>query len=528
MGARSLRHSGIEAPIVEATGERRLVVLKQTILAVVLVILPLFYTQLPPLEDYPNHLARMFVLARPEDPFLSRFYTIQWAPIPNLIMDLFVPPLVPIFGVYTAGRIFIGVTLLLMMLGPMLLHRALYGRWSAFPLVGGLFVYNGFLFVGLMNYMFGVGVAVFGLALWVMMAERHPLVRALCSFAVCSVLYVSHLSALGLYVIAITAFEGWRLWAARATSPRSILPALAAVGGPLPPFAWLLLNSPTWSLSREIAWESQGKLEAVSRFLTVYSDFIDLPFLILLVAAVILAVRRGLVRMHPAGWGVAAGLTLAFIAMPRVAFGSLMADERLIVGIFFLTLGFVATDLRKLEGQNAFIAICLVTIAIRVVDISVNWANLSRPVLDLKSAMQVMKPGSRLLVAQAEESLDESVSVALAHAPNLAVIERSALVSRLFVVKGKQIVQARPPYDEQVDTVDGDSPYISQILIDLRRKRNPGDEQRYWDNWPEHFDYVVTIGASIDAPSDIDPEHLKLIRAGNGFVLYRVKKPKSD
>lgn len=509
----------------EATGERRLVVLKQTVLAIVLVILPLFYTQLPPLEDYPNHLARMFVLAHPENPFLSRFYTVEWAPIPNLIMDLFVPPLVPLFGIYTAGRIFIGATLLLMMLGPMMLHRALYGRWSAFPLIGGLFVYNGFLFVGLMNYMFGVGVAVCGLALWVVMSERPPLPRALCSFVVCAVLYVSHLSALGLYAISITAFEAWRLWAARATAPGKILAAVAALGLPFPPFAWLLLNSPTWGLSRDINWESQGKLEAVSRFLTVYSDFIDLPFLILLVAAVILAVRRGLVRMHPAGWGVAAGLTLAFIAMPRVAFGSLMADERLIVGIFFLTLGFVATDLRKLEGQNAFIAICLVTIAIRVVDISVNWANLSQPVLELKNALKVMKPGSRLLVAEGEEGIDEAPASALAHAPNLAVIERSALVSRLFVVKGKQIVQARQPYSEQVDTVDGYPPSISQLLIDSRRKRGPGDEPRYWDNWPDRFDYLVTIGSSIDAPGDLDPEHLKLIRVGHGFVLYRVQKP---
>ena len=64
---------------------------------------------------------------------------------------LVVPPLVPVFGVYLAGRIFIGATLLLMLLGPMALQRAVYGRWSAWPLVGGIFVYNGFSSVGLMN-----------------------------------------------------------------------------------------------------------------------------------------------------------------------------------------------------------------------------------------------------------------------------------------------------------------------------------------------------------------------------------------
>jgi hypothetical protein len=166
------------------------------------------------------------------------------------------------------------------------------------------------------------------------MAGRHAAWRALVSLLVCAVLYASHLSALGLYAIAISGFEACRWWAHRPASPGRVAVAACAAAVPFLPFGWLLLHSPTWGLSREIDWEPQGKLDAVSRFLSVYSDFIDLPFLILLVAAVILAVRRGLVRMHPAGWVVAAGLTLAFIAMPRVAFGSFMADERLVVGIF--------------------------------------------------------------------------------------------------------------------------------------------------------------------------------------------------
>src|SRR5690242_20067869 len=98
--------------------ERPWVVLKQTLLVAALILLPLFYTVVPPLEDYPNHLARMQALAGiPGNEALSRFYEVAWAPIPNLIMDLIVPPLVPALGVYAAGRVFVGLTLLLMLLG---------------------------------------------------------------------------------------------------------------------------------------------------------------------------------------------------------------------------------------------------------------------------------------------------------------------------------------------------------------------------------------------------------------------------
>ena len=43
--------------------ERPGVVAGQTVLVAAVVVLPLLYTLVPPLEDYPNHLARMFALA---------------------------------------------------------------------------------------------------------------------------------------------------------------------------------------------------------------------------------------------------------------------------------------------------------------------------------------------------------------------------------------------------------------------------------------------------------------------------------
>src|SRR4051812_28382697 len=43
----------VSAPV-ETKSERSWVVLKQTVLVAALILLPLFYTLVPPLEDYPN------------------------------------------------------------------------------------------------------------------------------------------------------------------------------------------------------------------------------------------------------------------------------------------------------------------------------------------------------------------------------------------------------------------------------------------------------------------------------------------
>ncbi|MEA2790465.1 MAG: hypothetical protein QOG73_2871, partial [Acetobacteraceae bacterium] len=48
---------------------------------------PLFVIDVPPLLDYPNHLARAFVLASlPDDTVLARFYAPHWSIIPNLAL----------------------------------------------------------------------------------------------------------------------------------------------------------------------------------------------------------------------------------------------------------------------------------------------------------------------------------------------------------------------------------------------------------------------------------------------------------
>ncbi|HUI34999.1 MAG TPA: hypothetical protein VLX67_05720, partial [Stellaceae bacterium] len=45
---------------------------------------PLFSTVLPPLVDYPNHLARLQLIASGG----NEFYAVRWAPLPDLAADL--------------------------------------------------------------------------------------------------------------------------------------------------------------------------------------------------------------------------------------------------------------------------------------------------------------------------------------------------------------------------------------------------------------------------------------------------------
>src|SRR5262249_8987103 len=99
-------------------------------LATAIVLVPVVVYPLPPLADYPNHLARMHVIASiGSDPDLARYYDIHWQIIPNLIMDFVVPPFARLVDIYHAGQAFTVICVLLVASGIFALNRSLFGGW---------------------------------------------------------------------------------------------------------------------------------------------------------------------------------------------------------------------------------------------------------------------------------------------------------------------------------------------------------------------------------------------------------------
>ena len=81
--------------------------------------------------------------------------------------------------------------------------------------------------------------------------------------------------------------------------------------------------------------------------------------------------------------------------------------------------------------------------------------------------------GAKVLVAYADSDNGEDVrDLGLVHAACIAIIERSALVTTVFTVVGKQILHVRDDYRVRVDTTDGTPPSVHQLL-DVAEKPNP-------------------------------------------------------
>src|ERR1700686_518449 len=136
---------------------------------------PLLWAAVPPLVDYPDHLARMWVLLHARDiPALASNYVVDWRLLPNLAMDLVLPALAQFMPLEYAGRLFIALTMLSLVLGTVALHRALHGRVGLWPLAALLFVYNSVLYWGFVNFLFTLGLALLTFSAWVASAHWGP------------------------------------------------------------------------------------------------------------------------------------------------------------------------------------------------------------------------------------------------------------------------------------------------------------------------------------------------------------------
>jgi hypothetical protein len=488
--------------------------------------IPVITHPLPPLTDYVNHLARMHVLATiGNDPDLTRFYEIDWQIIPNLMMDLVIPRLERFMSVYHAGQAFTVATFVLIVSGTLALNRALFGAWSVLPLVAFPLLYNHVFLVGVMNYVFGIGLALWALAAWVWLRERIWPLRLAVSAAFVLALFFCHLFAVGLYGMGLLAFELHRWWTTRARPLGARITDFLATGLPFLPVVPLLLASPTWNLAGENYWDQQGKIDGLLYIIETYSDLVAFLLTAIAAAAIVWAARHRLLRMHAVGWLLLAIAGAVYLAMPRVLFATYMADQRLPIAAAFMVLACAHLELRHRMVRRGFLALLLVMLVVRVIEIDVNWAELSRESLEFRDSVKRIKRGSTVLVAYADRSAGEDVRDAnLVHAACLAMIERAALVTTAFTVQGKQIMHVRPQYAHQVDTEDGTPPGVEQLVVASQRRDD--QMQSYWHLWPNRFDYVYVLFTEEDAPNPA-PELMTLVHEGERFQLYRVNKERT-
>ena len=155
-------------------------------------------------------------------------------------------------------------------------------------------------------------------------------------------------------------------------------------------------------------------------------------------------------------------------------------------------------------------------------------AELSRSTASFQDSVRYIDRGAKVLVAYADpDAGDDARDLGLVHAACLAIIERSALVTTVFTVVGKQILHVRDNYRARVDTTDGTPPSVNSLLRIAEEPNDPDISAGYWRGWTSDYDYLYVLFTDSQYENP-DPARLTAVFTGERFMLYRIHPQVAD
>jgi hypothetical protein len=409
----------------------------------ILVTVPLFSTVLPPLFDYPNHLARMHLLSEGG----NTFYAVQWGPLPNLAQDLIVPPLARVMPLETASKLFLVMIFGAIAGGTVWLNRVATGKWRLWPLLAFLLLYNRVLLWGFVNYLFGVGVALGAIALWLALERKSWQMRVFASSLAALACYFSHIAAFGFYALVISGVE---LAPALAELRRSDWLALGrriAVTGTQFLFPAVLFLS-SWQATARGPISYAAFFRKADLLFSVFDNYnraVDISCFALFLALLgWLATTRRLYLTPRLGWAVAV-VFIAYLLLPSQMYGGSAADHRLPTALFLLLIGSSTPHFPSRRAAITIGAAALSVLVVRIALIELVWHRADRVYSANLAGIDMLPRVTKLAVAYPPSAINFA-PIPETHFAALAIVRREAFVPTLFALPAQQPVVLKPPY----------------------------------------------------------------------------------
>jgi hypothetical protein len=486
---------------------------------------PALLVDIPAMGDYPNHLARMHLLATLSKPDANPFYEIKWGPLPNLAMDIIVPLFSSFNSVEIAAKTFLILAQALVVSGVMVLEFVVQRRLQFSGLVALALLYSIPFGWGFLNFQFGIGLSIWAVAGWICL-ESRPLLRFLVHFVLVPILFFSHLFALGMYGVTIGIFELWQLSSQRTTITQASL-IFCLMGLPVVILAVALFvysGHPPWSLGSSSKWYFLYKLSMLIRFFNGYDPWVALIMFGVLASVFVLNWRK--LSIHPAGIWLGIAYLVLFLSLPSFSAGAFI-DVRIPVVACLVISSFVLPT-NKLASRRLAGTLVVVSLGSAIFT-AVIWISWQQDYRELKSSFSKIEPASFVLVAARDGAPPRNLhEFPMSHGPTLAAYYAKALVSSLFIFNhpDQQPIAVRP--DLRATYIPIASPIPLQVLEAAtpdrcRELADFGELSDFLCKWRERFDYLYLVG-----PKETDPllsNTLEPLQFGKSFTLFRIKHP---
>jgi hypothetical protein len=494
------------------------------------ILAPFLVVSVPPLVDYPNHLARFWLLAGgANDPALSPYFRVDWSKAStNIGVDLMVTGL----SVLAPARLVGFVAALAAAAGPPMglicLSRVIFNRFHPWQVLFPLAAWTTTFLMGFLNFQTGIGLALVLAAADPWMLRRLGVFVGPARTVLAAFLAIDHPYALLFYAVVVGALAfgaappwpgGWRVLLSR------IAGAVRASAWCVVPLLALVVLAPALpGADPQSASVGYGrpfyKVFALLTPLSAYNVVIGLALTATLVGASVWLVRRGALRIH-AGLALAglALVGLSLLAPDRAGGGSWIAQRFPTLALLVL-LGSarLTTDATARWGAR-FVAPALVLVAVQSAWVTWNWRAMEADMSAVRRAIAAVEPGARILPLQHEPTLAVQWSApsgrymsslgdpTFRHYAALATPLRRAFVPNLFSARGLQPLQVVGDWDVRVEHNGGPLSSVSALARPWRESDPP-----YLRGWRSRFDYLLVVNADL-------PDAGGAFRSPKGVIL---------
>jgi hypothetical protein len=354
-----------------------------------MLVAPIWSVEFPPLLDYPNHLARSFVLAHLHDPAFSfsNFFRADWGAYPYLGMDASLAVLGRLFPIESAGRVFLSLCALALPAAAWFFLRQVNPGDDPTAAWALLIACNVFFLEGFLNFDLSIAVGFFALGLWLKWLARPGAARWTAALAAFTALYFTHLlgfSISGVIVIAILAL-----------SRRSLRDWIWSGALALPGLAFYLHSSRVGLSANNIVFHGLGdKLDSLQTILHGYSPALDWISLAALGAWFLAAWWRNPDFRWNARWLVIAALLFAmFWVIPWMWADGSDLDIRVLPFLFVAILAVARVGRRA----KWLVAVPLLLFAARTVNVTQHFIAAQPELAGLAQSFRAVLPGALVL-----------------------------------------------------------------------------------------------------------------------------------
>lgn len=462
---------------------------------------PIWSVVFPPLLDYPNHLARSFVLSHLNDPAFTftRFFRADWGAYPYLGMDALLAVLGRVFPMETAGRVFLSLCAIWLPAAAWFFLRQVNPGEDATAAWTLLMAFNVFFLEGFLNFDLSVAVGFLALGFWLRWLAKPGIFRWAVALVGFTLLYFTHLLGFGIAGLVVAAYLAF--------SRRPVREWIWSGALALPGLAFYLHSSRVGLSVNKIVFHGlDDKLDSLGMILHGYSPVLDWVSLAALGAWFLAAWWRNPEFRWNGRWlAVSALLFALFWAIPWMWGEGSDLDIRVLPMLFVVILATARVGRRA----GWLVVIPLLLFAARTVSITRHFVNAQRDLAGLARSFEVIPRGA--LVLPIVEGDQDPIERPFTHFWAYGVIRKGWFSPYLMDAPGE--TPMRIIHDSY--TPDGFWDHVYDAPPDWEQVRSDYDYVWAYDV-PKFSGDLVKIGERIYSSGALEVYRIRKSPAGGG------------